>query len=185
MTRKKRMFQKDLAEALRISASMVTRLKQQGMPTNSIAGAKRWRDANLAPNLIKGARASWSTEKDSENTGRAESVELVEHIAQLAEIDFLKWDSELRAAMRAVPERLREGLVMPFAVWEKLTRPALALLDELDGLDPPAAPSTFAAADDPDDPLPGVFMYLLAADLIGVRDPRTGETHGLSWLPAK
>ncbi len=185
MTRKNRMFQKDVAAALGISASMVTRLKQQGMPTNSIAGAKRWRETNLSPNLTKGVRASWATEKNSENFGRAESVERAELIALLAETDFEKWESKLRAALRAVPHQQREQVMMPRPVWTLLTAPVMALLDELDSLDPPTEPSAVATVDDPaGDPLPGVFMYLVAADQVGVWDPRTGEPRPQVWIPA-
>lgn len=50
----KRVKQTDLARALGISAAMVSRLKQQGMPTHSIAAA--WRAKYLDPSLVKGVR---------------------------------------------------------------------------------------------------------------------------------
>lgn len=49
-------MRKDLAQALGISASMVSRLAKQGMPTDSTAGAQRWRDQNLEFARSKGVR---------------------------------------------------------------------------------------------------------------------------------
>jgi transcriptional regulator with XRE-family HTH domain len=54
MRNMKRLKQADLARALGISAAMVSRLKQQGMPTHSIAAAAAWRAKYLDPSLVKG-----------------------------------------------------------------------------------------------------------------------------------
>ena len=43
----------DLARQLDISASMVSRLSKQGMPTHSADAARAWRDTHLAPSLRK------------------------------------------------------------------------------------------------------------------------------------
>jgi len=52
------MQRKDLASALNISPSMVSRLAQRGMPTDDIERARRWRKRHLHPGRIKGARFS-------------------------------------------------------------------------------------------------------------------------------
>lgn len=44
-----RLTQKDLAQELGISTGMVTQLKRQGMPTDSVAAAAQWRAANVRP----------------------------------------------------------------------------------------------------------------------------------------
>ena len=51
------MLKKDLAAALGISASMVSRLTRQGMPTDSAAAAQAWRAAHLDPARVVRARA--------------------------------------------------------------------------------------------------------------------------------
>ena len=107
--KRKRFFQKDLAVALDIDPSMVTRLKQQGMPTNSIAAAKRWRDANLNPVLLK-ANRGWARDGGEKIAGisiASSTVNLVQKLAALAELDFPRWAADLRAAMRLVPAPLR------------------------------------------------------------------------------
>lgn len=49
-------LRKDLAAALGISGSMVSRLSKRGMPTNDVASARRWRDRHLEPGRMKGVR---------------------------------------------------------------------------------------------------------------------------------
>lgn len=51
------MKMKDLAYALGISDSMVSRLTKKGMPTHSIEAAEKWRTKNLDPSRTKQNRA--------------------------------------------------------------------------------------------------------------------------------
>jgi len=50
------MQQNELAKLLDISPAMVSRLKKQGMPTDSLERAERWRKRHLEPGRIKGSR---------------------------------------------------------------------------------------------------------------------------------
>jgi hypothetical protein len=50
------MQQKELAKLLDISPSMVSRLVGQGMPTDTLDRAKKWRKRHLEPGRIKGSR---------------------------------------------------------------------------------------------------------------------------------
>ncbi len=50
------MLKKELAQALGISGSMVSRLAKRGMPTDSVARAERWRRRHLEPGRVKGQR---------------------------------------------------------------------------------------------------------------------------------
>lgn len=50
------MQQKELAKLLGISPAMVSRLKKQNMPTDSLERAQRWRKRHLEPGRIKGSR---------------------------------------------------------------------------------------------------------------------------------
>ena len=52
----KKLTQTALAQALGITQGMVSRLKQQGMPTHSIVAAAAWRQKYLDPSLVKGNR---------------------------------------------------------------------------------------------------------------------------------
>lgn len=50
------MQKKELAKLLNISPSMVTKLAKQGMPTDTLEHAQKWRRRNLEPGRIKGSR---------------------------------------------------------------------------------------------------------------------------------
>lgn len=50
------MQQNELAKLLDISPAMVSKLKKQGMPTDDLDRAKRWRKRHLEPGRIKGSR---------------------------------------------------------------------------------------------------------------------------------
>lgn len=50
------MQQNELAKLLGISPAMVSRLKKQNMPTDSLERAQRWRKRHLEPGRIKGSR---------------------------------------------------------------------------------------------------------------------------------
>lgn len=50
------MQQKELAKELGISPAMVSKLKRQGMPVDTVERASKWRRRNLEPGRIKGVR---------------------------------------------------------------------------------------------------------------------------------
>jgi hypothetical protein len=52
----RKVLKKDIARALGVSSSMITRHARRGMPTHSIELARAWCDANLHPALRKEAR---------------------------------------------------------------------------------------------------------------------------------
>lgn len=60
------MKKKDLAHALGISASMVSRLSRRGMPTDCVERAKRWRKRHIEPGRIKGVRFDASAQAQSQ-----------------------------------------------------------------------------------------------------------------------
>lgn len=173
MTRKNKLFQKDLAAALRISASMVTRLKQQGMPTNSIAAARRWREDNLSPNLTKDVRG-WASETNAASAVRSDPVAHFHHIQTLAGADFEKWRDEMQAAMRAVPSSRRDEVVLNFDLCDRLVAPALARLAAMDRRDEARGVLIADGADsetsDPEN-IAGHFIYSLACGELSVIDP--------------
>lgn len=126
MTRRK-LLQKDLAAALGISAPMVTRYKKRGMPTNSIAAARRWRETDLDPMRVHAA-AHQVRENilESPVSSTSSILNIVYRLGALAEKDFDAWGHDLREALRElnrqVPATVRaDWPLLPLAVWEQLT----------------------------------------------------------------
>ena len=58
---KRSMLKKELADALGISAPMVSKLAKRGMPTDTVERAQRWRKRHLEPGRLKTNRASGPT----------------------------------------------------------------------------------------------------------------------------
>lgn len=54
------MQQKELAEALGISPTMVSKLVKRGMPATSLEAAQRWRRRHLEPARLKNARMAFA-----------------------------------------------------------------------------------------------------------------------------
>lgn len=50
------MKQKELAQALGLSTSSVSKMAKRGMPTDSLERAQRWRKRHLEPSRVKGSR---------------------------------------------------------------------------------------------------------------------------------
>jgi hypothetical protein len=57
------MTKKELAVLLGVSASMVTKHSKQGMPTDSLERAQRWRKRHLEPGRVKGNRFDPNSDK--------------------------------------------------------------------------------------------------------------------------
>jgi hypothetical protein len=57
------MLKKDLALALNISPTMVTRLSKRGMPTDTVERAQRWRKRHLQPGRLKSSKAKSDHQK--------------------------------------------------------------------------------------------------------------------------
>jgi hypothetical protein len=136
--------QRDLADALGVSPSLVTRLKARGMPVHSVEAAVAWRDVNLSWRRSKGVRldtaaAQMHTDPPSqvavpltgatvwENRARREAAE-----ADLAEIRL----AELRASLVKVDD-----------VRSSYARRVLALRDSLLQLSARLAPVVTAESD--------------------------------------
>ena len=118
------MTKTQLAAALGISGSMVSRLAKRGMPTDTPERAERWRRRHLEPGRVKGVRYE---------RPRPPAVDPVAHVVALgllAEADFPAHEAALRAALRALPEAHQDSACLPVSVWERLYGgEALALLE--------------------------------------------------------
>lgn len=146
------MLKQELADALNISAPMVSRLARRGMPTDSIASARRWREQNLEFSRRKEHRmpsvprrpARAEREAELERQAADAALVTVEVLGRLANraLEAGEFDSvapDLRAALARVPEahRDRVRLAGTDAEWLELTgQPART--------DEPAAPGDVA-----------------------------------------
>jgi hypothetical protein len=106
----KRLKQVDLARALGISAAMVSKLKQRGMPVTSIEAAQRWRRENLDPALLKTMR----------DMSPPDPVAEVNRLGALALADFATNGEALREAILALPAAQKKRVELDVTVWDRL-----------------------------------------------------------------
>jgi transcriptional regulator with XRE-family HTH domain len=102
-----------LAAALGLSQSAVSQLAKQGMPTNSIAAARAWRETHLHPGRAKPAP-------------RAPSLSaLLEEAEALLDVggDIGPLMPDLRLALRQAPADQRAAVAMSEDLWDSLTAP--------------------------------------------------------------
>jgi transcriptional regulator with XRE-family HTH domain len=102
-----------LAAALGLSQSAVSQLAKQGMPTNSIAAARAWRETHLHPGRAKPAP-------------RAPSLSaLLEEAEALLDVggDIGPLMPDLRLALRQVPVDQRAAVAISEGLWDSLTAP--------------------------------------------------------------
>ena len=159
---RRKLLQVDLAAALNISGSMVSRLKARGMPTHDIEAARAWRATNLNPMLCKDIRRP---ERPAENNSRhAIAMMQIKHVKLLSELageNFTQWGDQLRAAMAAVPSEFRDQVLLSVEVWDALLDEQLRAIDEWAGI---SADDNRAAVDEVD-PLVDHVLYELACGL--------------------
>lgn len=108
------MLKKDLAAALGVVPSMVTKLAKRGMPTDSVERAERWRKRHLEQGMVKGVRRE---------PRRAGAVDLVAHVRALAQAaveDWAEWGEQLRASLAAVPASKAAQVQLPATAWALL-----------------------------------------------------------------
>lgn len=113
---------KKIAEAIGVSQPMVSKYVRQGMPVYSIEAAIRWREQHIDPlrrkEWLLGTRAGPSTEQ---------LLDRVARLFDLAAVNYARHEADLRAALRAVPPRLRPTVPLRVDVAHKLLAPALAV----------------------------------------------------------
>ena len=196
------MLRKDLAHALGISAGMVTRLAQRGMPCDTVDSARRWRERHLEPARTKFNRAP-SMPRRTTDDGQAD-IDAAETLRQVTDLSaaahallplgqFAAIEPALRRALRSVPTEYRGDLMVgmpgdpeapgepndpnpPFialAVWEALLEPILTeARAEQAGLGEARRAMTAAERDEM-----GRFWYAVAAGEIAATEPHsTGDT---------
>ena len=116
------MLRKDLAQALGISAGMVTRLAKRGMPCDSVDSARRWRERHLEPartkfNRAPSMRRRTTADDDRADIGAAEALRQVTDLSAAAHAllplgEFATIEPALRRALRSVPDEYRDDLMV-------------------------------------------------------------------------
>ena len=154
------MLKKDLAAALGISASMVSRLTRRGMPTDSAAAAQAWRAAHLDPARVVRAQGQLNP---LALVQQAEGVMDVARAALDAGADFERFAPVVRAALKAVPVEHRHLVGLDLQVMRCLCAPLLALVHDC------GAQDDDAASDDQHDP--GRALYSFACGELRIIDP--------------
>ena len=144
------MNQKQLAAALGISPQMVSKLAKRGMPCDTVERAERWRRRHLEPARMKGMRIDSTAppaavKSPGPAAPHALQRQLVARLGKLAEVDFARYEAELRAAFRAVHPPLRVDIELPQAVFDALIADVYAVVRP--GGAPPAAPPVLSASD--------------------------------------
>ncbi len=110
----------ELARQLGLSRAMITKHAQMGMPTDSLAAAQAWRDANLDIALTKPFRRAELCERDY-------AAEVL-HINALGKRAYSAWQhrrrrefvslvDSIRAGWQALPEAHHNSFTLPLEVW--------------------------------------------------------------------
>lgn len=115
------MLKKDLAEALGISAPMVSKLAQRGMPVHSIDAARKWRASNLSQGHTKTFRAP-SVPRTLDPVAVAEAANCSLHDVHMTPAwhERAPLVDELREAMQAIPPHRRHELHLFLCCWDAL-----------------------------------------------------------------
>ncbi len=154
------MKRKDLAVALGISPSLVSRFAGRGMPTHDIELARRWRERHLDPARRKEHRAMMPPSIDT-LVARAERAAAL----ALAALGGPAWASaaeDCRAALRAVPASARPAVRLPAALLDVLCSEVIAAV-ERGRTDADRQRDTEVLVDDSEAEGAGDFWYAVAA----------------------
>lgn len=154
------MKRKDLAVALGISPSLVSRFAGRGMPTHDIELARRWRDRHLDPARRKEHRAQLPPSFDA-LVARAERAG-ARALAALGGPTWPNASDDCRAALRAVPTIARPAVRLPVPVFDALCAEVIAAV-EADRTDADRQRDAEVFADDAEADEMGAFWYSVAA----------------------
>ncbi len=133
------MLKKDLAIALGISAPMVTKLHQRGMPIDSVEAAQQWRRQHLDPGRVKpGTSTPRRRQADPVLPAPVDAEQALQSAQWLMDTaserlraggDIGPLVQSMRLSLAAVPVEIRPRLLWCAEVAEVLTRHAHAVLD--------------------------------------------------------
>lgn len=129
----KQQSQAAIGRALGLSPASVSKLKGMGMPINSVEAAHAWRRDNIKPTMNgrPGARVESQTQKFLPSVAVEAALALLDFAAAelIAGRGIGSMVPALRAALRAVPERERDGtMLLPVNVMDVLVADVASLL---------------------------------------------------------
>lgn len=120
------MLKKELAQLLGVSESMVSRHSKQGMPTDSVERAQRWRKRHLEPGRVKGIRYDSNAKPAEKAATRSDLGQCVALLDEALKAGPVPHDSPIllntRHALRTLPDwrAAAESSEMPVRVWVRL-----------------------------------------------------------------
>jgi hypothetical protein len=129
----KQQSQAAIGRALGLSPASMSKLKGMGMPINSVESARAWRQCNIRPSVHMSAPHGMANQTPAKPipSGAVANVQALMGIAASALAGGQCLDSmvaALRAALHAVPDRERGGLLLPANVMDVLVADVAALL---------------------------------------------------------
>jgi transcriptional regulator with XRE-family HTH domain len=173
----KKISQNDLAAAIGISASMLSRLKKRGMPVDSLPAARAWRKRHLNTSLTKPYR--YTPFRDAPRATKQPQAPItagdVNALGRLAEKHFDEYAGRLRDAMRRLPRADRPQVSLPLDVLEALCGAQIKKFEDWEkanGIEPCPPKTAEELADpeyDPDDEA-GNFMFDIAAGIVRFKE---------------
>jgi hypothetical protein len=118
------MTQQELAGALGLHQSQVSRYARRGMPTHSVAAAQGWIHNNIRLTMRSATYRHQAKVARPAQTRKQIAIALGQVAAQRLQAGEALGELEpaLRAALRAIPPEHREPLPYPFHVMDELVR---------------------------------------------------------------
>ena len=146
--------QSDIAAALEIDKSLVSRYRKRGMPVDSLEAARAWKLANVRVRI--GSAPPPDAAPPSAQLHAAQA--LADHAGELlaAGGDVAALVPAMRLALAAVPEHERADVGLSRELWDVLAARVLALL-------PTSEEDSGESMDHVDEEVLGDFWYRVAA----------------------
>ena len=135
-----RLSQNDLAKALGLAPSAVTKLKKQGMPVDSVQSAMEWRRRNVRFDMRAKRPPALSADAAAQ---RVTALSLLA-LQALECGEFQLVEAELRSALQSLP--VDADVSMPLEVWDALTGHIFAKVTSSPNWEPAALDDREAAA---------------------------------------
>lgn len=165
----KNQSQAAIGRALGLSPASVSKLKGQGMPTDSVQNARAWRERNIRPTANAPEMRRTAPQADRAHTGAVENVQAWMRMAAAALSNGQSIASMLptiRAEMARVPAHQRDAVLVDPDVMDLLTA---AVAHQLPGSSESEGDDDSPMSDDQAQEM-GRFWYQVAAGEIGIPD---------------
>ena len=120
--------QSEIAAALQIDKSLVSRYRKRGMPVHSIEAARAWKFSHVRPRI----GSAWPPEAAPPSAQLHAAQALADHAGELlaAGGDVAALVPAVRLALAAVPEHERADVGLSRELWDVLVDRVLALVPD-------------------------------------------------------